>query len=130
MPRKNYTANWRAQVKLATGGNALVEMGEPVYNGDIIVVATGGAFVMVLASKAVAGLRVVGRVVGLAGNNAGNSFLLRALAGLGVKNCVQRVFCRAIKQAGARRKAGDYVTLLKYVAQRYSRQEEARELVA
>ena len=95
MPKNIFSANWRAQVKLATGGNALVTMGEPVYNGDIVVVATGGAFMLAVANKAVAGLRVVGRVSGLAGNYAGNSFLLKAFAGVGVHSCIQKIFCRS-----------------------------------
>ena len=124
-------ASWKAQVTLATGGKAQLTLGAPVYNGDPVVIAQGGRFILTIASKAIKGLRIVGIVSALAGAGEGNRFLLRACAGPNLfTQPLQKIICKAIQQAGACRTAAQYIALAEYVAKRYSRRQKREALAA
>lgn len=128
MRNRKQGISWKAQVKLATGGEAQLDIGAPVYEGDPVVIAESGGFILAIASKAIKELRIVGLVSTLAGAGEGNSFLLRTCAGPRFfSSPLRKIICKAIKQAGATATASDYIALAKYVAKRYNRpkQEEA-----
>ena len=121
---------FKMQLGLANGGKALVEIGGAIYTGDPVIVADAGRFYIVVASKAIKELRIVGRVTAVAQESEGDKFLLRSvLPGLYAEP-LKKVYCSAIKQLGTIGTAKEYMNLIKYISVRCGREAAKREAVA